>query len=329
MSDDTSMRQIRVLIVTAIEEQQRLLKIMLDLDTQQRFETHTAARGTEALAYVAVWQPSIVMIDFDLPDMNAIQLTENILRNAPTTGIIHFSKRPVSTVELRQSLIAGARDFLEMPFAVDDLIQMLLRTYDRTASLRYAQGTTLASSTRAIDDTIAEADDFGLSGGAIEDEKIEDLLVLTEPPLEEDDTGATAPYEVQIDEPPLDKADTHATAPYEVQIDEPEPYEPESGDTLPVQSELQDETDKTTGDIDAFPIIREEASDFAAFYRDPEKIDAKPAKEEAASEEADIKEDDTGAGRSLAEEFADEEFESLPDTLDTWQDLTAAPPPPI
>jgi DNA-binding NarL/FixJ family response regulator len=70
-----------------------------------------AADGVQAVAEVARLKPDVVLLDVDLPHVNGIEATRQIIQNDPLQRILLLSLTDVEEV-LREGLRAGARGFL-------------------------------------------------------------------------------------------------------------------------------------------------------------------------------------------------------------------------
>ena len=75
---------------------------------------------------VAQTSPDVAIIDIDSDDEKAMQLVENLSRNHPTCGIIVVSGRTDGQMILR-AMRSGAREFLNSPVQIDELVGALDR----------------------------------------------------------------------------------------------------------------------------------------------------------------------------------------------------------
>jgi two-component system KDP operon response regulator KdpE len=121
------MSNIRVLVVDDEPHIHRFLRPAL---TACGYEVHSAETGREALRFIAIAAPDVVVLDLGLPDMDG----KEVLREART-----FSKIPIIILSARDqeaekilALDAGADDYVEKPFAIGELMARL------RAALRHA-----------------------------------------------------------------------------------------------------------------------------------------------------------------------------------------------
>jgi two-component system KDP operon response regulator KdpE len=107
----------RVLIVDDDPQLLRALRVNL---TARRYEVHTAADGTTALAAASRHHPDLVVLDLGLPDLDGITVIEG-LRGWSTAPIIVLSARHTETAKVH-ALDAGADDYVTKPFGMDELL---------------------------------------------------------------------------------------------------------------------------------------------------------------------------------------------------------------
>jgi DNA-binding NarL/FixJ family response regulator len=69
-------------------------------------------------------QPTIILMDINLPDMDGLTATSNILRLVPKVAIIIMSVHDEITYQ-RRALDAGASAFLVKPFSSDELTAVI------------------------------------------------------------------------------------------------------------------------------------------------------------------------------------------------------------
>jgi pilus assembly protein CpaE len=116
---------IRLLIVDDIAETRENLRKLLQFESD--IDVVGAARtGEEALQMARDTQPDVVLMDINLPDMDGIEVTEAMVREVRHAQIIMLSVQSDSDY-LRQSMRAGARDFIAKPPAGDELISSVRR----------------------------------------------------------------------------------------------------------------------------------------------------------------------------------------------------------
>jgi len=120
--------RIRLLIVDDIAETRENLRKLLSFDTGIEV-VGAAASGQEGIELAKEFQPHIVLMDINMPDMDGIAATEAILREVPATQVVMLSVQG-ETDYLRRAMLAGARDFLTKPPSGDELMSTIRRVYE-------------------------------------------------------------------------------------------------------------------------------------------------------------------------------------------------------
>jgi pilus assembly protein CpaE len=117
--------KIRVVIVDDIadtrENIRRLLQFENDVEVVGMGRT-----GREGIDVSREVKPDVVLMDINMPDIDGITATETIRRSLPNTQIVILSVQGDPNY-MRQAMLAGARDFLVKPPAVDELTSAIRR----------------------------------------------------------------------------------------------------------------------------------------------------------------------------------------------------------
>jgi pilus assembly protein CpaE len=121
--------RIRVLIVDDIPETRDHLAKLLGFEADIEV-VGAAASGAEALELAGGLSPDIVLMDINMPDMDGIATTEQLVSRAPTAAVIMMSVQGEADY-LRRSMLAGAREFLVKPFSSDELTSSIRQVYER------------------------------------------------------------------------------------------------------------------------------------------------------------------------------------------------------
>jgi two-component system response regulator MprA len=89
--------------------------------TYEGFDVTTASGGREALAQVEAHRPSVIVLDWLMPEMDGIQVTEHLRAAGDDTMILMLTAR--DAIEDRvEGLGSGADDYLVKPFAPAELL---------------------------------------------------------------------------------------------------------------------------------------------------------------------------------------------------------------
>jgi two-component system response regulator MprA len=125
------------------DDDQKLLKMLRRTLVYEGFDVVTAVDGRKALAQLDVHQPDVVILDWLMPELDGIQVTERLRAASDDTMILMLTAR--DAIEDRvEGLGSGADDYLVKPFAPAELlarVHALLRrsgVADREQPLVYA-----------------------------------------------------------------------------------------------------------------------------------------------------------------------------------------------
>jgi len=117
--------KIRVLIVDDIQDTRENLRKLLQFEKD--VEVIGAARsGREAIDMARDQKPDVVLMDINMPDMDGITATETIRRVNSITQIVILSVQGDPNY-MRRAMLAGARDFLTKPPAIEELTGAIRR----------------------------------------------------------------------------------------------------------------------------------------------------------------------------------------------------------
>jgi len=128
--------KIRVMIVDDIAETRDNLEKLLFFEKDIEVVAK-AGTGREAVAMAKQYQPDVVLMDINMPDMDGIAATEALLSQVPTTQVIMMSVQGEQDY-LRRSMLAGAREFLIKPISAEDLYNAIRHVHRlQTTQRRY------------------------------------------------------------------------------------------------------------------------------------------------------------------------------------------------
>lgn len=90
-----------------------------------------ASNGTDAVELTLKYRPQVVLMDIKMPDMNGLKALKILKKHHPEIPVIIFTahgttERPIEAMK------SGAFDYLEKPFDVDELLQLIARTVNYT-----------------------------------------------------------------------------------------------------------------------------------------------------------------------------------------------------
>lgn len=116
---------IRVLIVDDIAETRENIRKLLQFEAD--LEIVGAARnGQEGIELAKELDPDVILMDINMPDIDGITATETIRGEVPHSQIVILTVQADPNY-MRRAMLAGARDFLTKPPAVDEMIGAIRR----------------------------------------------------------------------------------------------------------------------------------------------------------------------------------------------------------
>ncbi|BCM26114.1 two-component system response regulator KdpE [Methyloradius palustris] len=106
--------------IIVIEDEQQIRRFIITSLENADLQVHSAETGQQGLIEVGTRKPDTVVLDLGLPDMDGIEVIQQI-RSWSTVPIIVLSAR-TDEVEKVKALDAGADDYLTKPFGSAELL---------------------------------------------------------------------------------------------------------------------------------------------------------------------------------------------------------------
>lgn len=106
--------------ILVIDDEPQIQRAIRTILTEKQFKVTTASRGEEGLTLVAANEPDLVILDLGLPDMNGVEVCQQ-LREWTQIPIIILSVRD-SERDKVAALDMGADDYLTKPFGIEELL---------------------------------------------------------------------------------------------------------------------------------------------------------------------------------------------------------------
>lgn len=116
MGKTKTQNNLRLLIVDDEKSIRKFLNVSL---TSYGYQVSEAVNGKEALESITTFRPDVIILDLGLPDMDGIQVIENI-RKYSQIPVIILSVRDEQQDKI-EALDKGADDYLTKPFGIDEL----------------------------------------------------------------------------------------------------------------------------------------------------------------------------------------------------------------
>lgn len=121
----TGNEKIRVLIVDDIAETRENIRKLLQFENDVEV-IGVANTGRQGVEIAREEKPDVVLMDINMPDLDGITATEKIKASNTYTQIVILSVQSDPNY-MRRAMLAGARDFLTKPPAVDELSSAIRR----------------------------------------------------------------------------------------------------------------------------------------------------------------------------------------------------------
>lgn len=109
--------------VLIVEDEAPMRKVLRLLLEEQGYEAIECSSGKEALEFIAHGDPSLILLDLGLPDIDGIDLAQQIRSQSPVP-IVVLSLR-VDEQSIVEALDNGADDYLTKPFREKELFARL------------------------------------------------------------------------------------------------------------------------------------------------------------------------------------------------------------
>jgi two-component system KDP operon response regulator KdpE len=107
-------------LVLVVDDDSRMRRFLRSTLADQRFRIVDAETGSQALVQAAGHNPDLVVLDFSLPDFDAVHVTTK-LREWTAVPILVLSVHDAEREKIAV-LDAGANDFLTKPFSTGELL---------------------------------------------------------------------------------------------------------------------------------------------------------------------------------------------------------------
>ena len=120
--------KIRVVVIDDIAETRENLRKLLSFEPDVEV-VGAAGSGPKGIELAEEFRPHVVLMDINMPGMDGITATEELLREVPTAQVVMLSVQG-ETDYLRRAMLAGARDYLTKPASADELVNTIHRVFE-------------------------------------------------------------------------------------------------------------------------------------------------------------------------------------------------------
>jgi len=129
MSEIKPAEMITILLVDDIAETRENIKKLLSFERDFKVVA-MAGTGREGIKTAKEIQPDIVIMDINMPDMDGIEATTQIIDTTPNTGVIMMSAQDDPNY-MRLAMMAGAKAFITKPASPEELYNTIRAVYKR------------------------------------------------------------------------------------------------------------------------------------------------------------------------------------------------------
>jgi two-component system, chemotaxis family, protein-glutamate methylesterase/glutaminase len=117
--------------VLIVDDSALMRKLLTGVLVQGGYEVKSARNGAEAVEMVVEWQPDVVTLDINMPEMDGLTALSLIMSARPTPVVMVSSLTEKGALATFEALALGAVDFIPKPggtisLHVDDIKAMLL-----------------------------------------------------------------------------------------------------------------------------------------------------------------------------------------------------------
>jgi two-component system KDP operon response regulator KdpE len=135
--------------ILVVDDEPQILRAIRTILTANQFKVSVASTGSEALTLAAAQPPDVIILDLSLPDMDGLQVCEE-LRQWTQVPIIILSVRD-SEREKVKALDKGADDYLTKPFGIEELLARIRVALKHSDQAKGVQETVITAGTLIID----------------------------------------------------------------------------------------------------------------------------------------------------------------------------------
>ena len=106
--------------VLVVDDEPRVGQMLRDVLIELGYVVKVAVRGAEALRLVPVFQPDVVLLDLQMPEMSGVEVLDHLRRDHPNLRVVILTGN--ENVEVAKSTLrSGAFDYVRKPFSIDVL----------------------------------------------------------------------------------------------------------------------------------------------------------------------------------------------------------------
>jgi DNA-binding response OmpR family regulator len=113
--------------ILVVEDEPALGELLEILLTEEGYEVQQAMTAAQALSMAQHRQPSLILFDVSLPDLNGVDFVTRYRELPRSTAALIAVSAIANLAEVATRI--GADGFLAKPFEIEDLLSAVARTY--------------------------------------------------------------------------------------------------------------------------------------------------------------------------------------------------------
>lgn len=127
--------------VLVVDDSALMRKHLTSLLASEGFEIRAARNGREALSELGVFQPDVITLDINMPEMDGLTTLSHIMTERPTPTVMVSSLTKKGALATFEALALGAVDYIAKPggtisLSIDDIARRLVEKVNIAARAR-------------------------------------------------------------------------------------------------------------------------------------------------------------------------------------------------
>jgi two-component system, OmpR family, phosphate regulon response regulator OmpR len=107
-------------LILAVDDDESIRMLLKQVIEDRGYRAASARDGYSALALFCQCQPDMMLLDITMPGMTGIEVLAEVRRQSDIPVIMLTGR--TEALNIHQSLVAGADDYLSKPFDIDELM---------------------------------------------------------------------------------------------------------------------------------------------------------------------------------------------------------------
>jgi DNA-binding response OmpR family regulator len=122
------MNKVKVLVV---DDERDFVKLFVKRFVMRNLDVDGVTSGQEALEYLRENPVDVIVLDVKMPGMDGLETLKEIKKRSPQVEVIMLTGHG-SVKSGIQGISLGAYDYVLKPFKIEDLLERILKAYERT-----------------------------------------------------------------------------------------------------------------------------------------------------------------------------------------------------